>query len=79
MHSLVSCFAFSPGTFLVLLCECLGTHILNESLVLKCGIDNNNVAMLWEFFGICGVWKVLGQEWEGNVSVFITECLRHAE
>lgn len=35
--------------------------------------------MPWEFFGICGVWKVLGQEWEGNVSVFITEYLRHAE
>lgn len=27
--------------------------------------------MLWEFFGICGVWKVLGQEWEGNVTA---EC-----
>lgn len=58
----------------------MGTRILNESLVLKCRIDNSsNVAMLWELFGICGVWKVLGQEWEGNANVFITECLRHAE
>lgn len=65
---------------MVLSCGCLGTHILNESLVLKCGmIVIIVVAMLWEFFGICGVWKALGQAWGGNVGVFITEYLRHAE